>query len=479
MKQRRLQRKVWMMFYMLISSTIILPAQDPATHKFSVNDAANYAIKNSLQVKNQLEAIKIQEQVNREVTSMAYPKISSGISTSYFPKVPTLSFPDFISAATYGALEKEGVRDGNNNPIVSPNDFGFIQAQFGTKFTASVSIDMSWLLFDGQVFVGLQARDAVMQFARKSKEVTEEQIKANIHKIYYQLVVGKKQIDAIDANIARFEKLLNDTKEIYKNGFAEKLDVDRVTVALTNIKTEKYKIENMLESGMAGLKFLMGMPQKDILQLTDTLSDEVLTDNLAEAVYNYTDRKEFQQIEIAEKLGEYNVRRFKLSYYPTIAAFGSYSKNAQRNKFDFFDFNKDWFPTAVVGLTVSIPIFDGFAKDSRVKKAKFELQQTRNNKEMLKQSIDMEIEQSKIKMRNALFTVNAQKTNVNLAEEVFNVSRKKYEQGVGSNQDIINAQTELKTAQTNYYSALYDAIIAKIDYLQAAGLGSAEIKKDR
>jgi outer membrane protein len=459
---------VWMITGLLINAAS-LKAQEQTVNRFSVQQAVEYASKNNLQVKNQLEAIKAQEQVNREVTSMAYPQISSSIGFSYFPSIPVQSFPNFISMATYGVLEKEGVKDGNGNAIISPNDFGFIQAQFGTRMTASASVDMSWILFDGQVFVGLQARDAVMLFVKKSKEVTEEQIKTNIHKIYYQLLIGKKQIDAIDANIFRFEKLSRDVKIIYQNGFAEKLDVDRVTVALTNLKTEKIKIENMIESGFSGMKFLMGMPQKDQLILTDSITDQNIADDLADAMYNYNDRKEFQQIEIAEKLAGYNVKRYKLSYYPTLAAFGSYSRNAQRNKFNFFDFSESWFPTGVVGVKLSMPIFSGFAKDSRVKKAQIELNQTKNQKEMLKQSIDMEVVQSRIKINSALLTITAQKDNMKLAEEVFNVATKKFEQGVGPNQDIINAQTELKTAQTNYYAALYDAIIAKTDYLKATG----------
>ncbi len=468
MKQRRFRIFIWMMIGMLMNG-MALTAQEMLINKFSIVQAVDYAMKNSLQVKNQLEAIKIQEQVNREVTAMAYPQISSSIGFNYFPNIPIQSFPNFIKAATYGVLEDEGVKNGSGVPIISPRDFGFVQAQFGTKLTATVGADMSWLLFDGQVFVGLQARDAILLLAKKSKEVTEEQIKANIHKIYYQLVIGKKQVDAIDANIVRFEKLANDVKIIYKNGFAEKLDVDRISVALANLKTEKYKVENMLASGNAGLKFLMGMPQKDKLVLTDSISDQNISDDLADAVYNYNDRKEFQQIEIAEKLAGYNVKRYKLSYYPTLAAFGSYSQNAQRDKFNFFDFSEAWFPTGIVGVKLSMPIFSGFAKDARVKKAEIELRQTRHSKEMLKQAIDMEVAQSGIKMRSALLTINVQKENMKLAEEVLNVSVKKFEQGVGANQDIINSQTELKTAQTNYYAALYDAIMAKTDYLKAAG----------
>jgi outer membrane protein TolC len=397
------------------------------------------------------------------------PNISGSIDINYFPKVPVQSFPNFISMATYGVLEEEGVKDGNGNPIVSPSDFGFIQAQFGTKFTVSAGINLQKLLFDGQVFIGLQARKAAIDLARAGSEVTKEQIKTNIYKIYYQLVIGRQQLTTLDANITRAEKLLSDTREIFKNGFAEKLDVNKAEVTLTNLKTERIRMENQILAGTMGLKLLMGMPAKEELLLTDSLSDSDIRDNVVQDSYSYEGRKEFQQIMIAKKLSEYDVRRYKLSKLPTVALSSSYSKNAQRNKFDFFNFNEKWFTTALIGVHVSIPIFEGFAKDARIEQARLRLKQTENNMENLKLQIDNEVEVSRINMSSALVSIDFQKRNLQLAEEVYNQTKKKYEQGLGSNIEITNAQTELKTAQNNYYSSLYDAIVAKIDYLKATG----------
>ena len=153
-------------------------------------------------------------------------------------------------------LLQNNVKDGNGNPIVAPSDFGFIKQHLEQSTAVSGGIDFNQLLFDGQVFVGLQARKALIRNAELAADVTKEQIKANVYKIYYQLVVGKRQIGTIDANIANYEKLLNDTREIFKNGFAEKLDVDKVQVQLNNLETQKLKAQNQLDAGNAGLKFL-------------------------------------------------------------------------------------------------------------------------------------------------------------------------------------------------------------------------------
>lgn len=456
----------WFGLFLLVACSA---ANAQERHAFSVKQAVEYANKNSARVKNALIDIDLQVQQNREITARALPNLSGNVDANYYPKVPVQSFPNFISAATYGVLVDEGVKNGTGVPIVSPDDFGFIQAQFGTKYTASVGLTLRQVLFDGQVFIGLQARKAAIDLAKAGAAVTQEEIKENIYKIYYQVVVGRQQISTIDANIALTEKLLYNTNELFKNGFAEKLDVSKGEVRLTNLRTERLKVENGLQTGLLGLKLLMGMPAKDELVLIDTLSDAELRDNVVDGPYNYSDRKEYQQLELTRKLSEFDVRRWKLSKLPTVSLLSSYSKNAQRNKFDFFNFNEKWFSTALIGVNVNIPIFQGFAADARIKSAQLRLQQADNIVESTRLLIDNQVEAARISMRSAIASIDFQKKNMDVAQQVYEQTRKKYEQGLGSNIEITNAQTELQTAQNNYYSALYDAIIAKIDYLSATG----------
>jgi outer membrane protein len=458
----------------ILSSVVLLSAMQSSIaqnkNEFSVKQAVDYGVKNAVQVKNALIDIKIQEQTNREITAAAFPQINGSVNTIHYFNVPVQSIPNFIAPATYNVLQKEGVKNGTGNTITMPNggNFGNLPLQFGTPWTSSAGLDFSQLLFDGQVFVGLQARSAAMELSKKYSEVTAEQIKANIYKVYYQLVVGKSQLASLEANIERFKKLLHDTKEIYKNGFAEKLDVDKLVVQLNNLTTEREKVINQLYVGNAGLKFLINMPQKEELVLTDSLTESELKSNIMEESINYADRKEIQLLTLASKMNGYNVKRYNLSRIPTVAAFGSYSKNAQRNAFNFFD-KGDWFTTSLIGLKVAVPIFDGFARRSKIAGAKFALDKTNNSLAQAKEMMDYEVIQARTKMKSAILTADVQKQNIQLAEDVFRITQKKYTEGLGSNQEIYNAQTELKVAQNNYYGALYDAISAKIDYLKAAG----------
>ncbi|MFL5746136.1 MAG: TolC family protein [Niastella sp.] len=454
---------------MLVLTSIMRPALAQDKHALTVQQAADYAKKNSIQVKNLLLDVQLQEETNRQVTSSAYPQLSGRMGTTYNPNIAVQSFPDFISLATYGVLQKEGVTDGSGRPITVPNDIGLLRAQFGTKWIANAGFDLSQILFDGQVFVGLQARATTMEWARKNVEVTEELIKANVYKVYYQLVVSKTQIDLLDANIERLQKLQHDTREMYKNGFAEKLDVDKVDVQIANLQTEKKRVENQIASGNLGLKLLMGMPMKEELVLTDTLSDSQIKNGILEASsYNYNDRKEMQYAELGRKLNEYNIKRYNLSQIPTVSLSGSWSKNAQRNEFNFFG-KGDWYTFSNISLNVSVPIFKGFYTRSKIQEAKLTLKKTENQIENLKLSIDNEVETARINFKTAIEAMDYQKQNMKLAEDVYEQTKKKFESGLGSNTEITAAQTDLKAAQTNYINALYDAIVARVDFMKAIG----------
>jgi outer membrane protein TolC len=421
------------------------PAQ---IHSFTAKEAVDYAMSNAVQVKNALLDIKIQEQTNKGYTAQALPQISGSVAVTDFLSIATQLIPAEFTGGAPGT---------------------YIPIKFGTKYNGTYGAALKQILFDGQVFVGLQARRTALKNAELTADVTKEQIKANVYKIYYQLVVAKRQIGTLDANITNYEKLLHDTKEIYKNGFVEKLDVDKVQVQLSNLETQKLKAQNQIDAGKEGLKFLMNIPQRDQINLTDTLSNTEIKSNILDENYNYEDRKEFQLLETSLDLGRYNIRRYQLSKIPSLSFSANVNQNAQRNKFDFFKASEPWYGNSFISFNLSIPIFDGGSRNANIATARFNLMKLNNQLDQLKSSIDNDVAQSRINFKNALITMDTQEKNVDLAESVYNSTKLKYEQGVGSNQEISTAQADFVTAQNNYYSSLYDAIIAKIDYLTAAG----------
>ena len=458
------QMKLTTLFILLLFGHF---AQAQQRHEFSARQAVDYARKNNVQIKNALLDIQIQEQTNREVTASALPQINGSAGLNYFPNVAVQVLPNFFGPVIYGILTNEGVQNGSGQPIKSPNDFGYIQAQFGTKFNNSVGVNLSQLLFDGQVFIGLQARNATMAFARKGAEVTEENIRANVYKVYYQLSASRSQIGILEANIARVEKFLSDTRKLYENGFAERLDISKLEVQLANLQTERLKALNSISNGYIGLKVLMGMPIQDSLILTDSITYEDIRNGVLDATqFNYADRKDYQYAELGKELSEFNVRRYQLSKLPTVSLNSNYNYIRQSNNFGF---GGKWFPSSLIGLSVNVPIFRGFATEARIDKAKLELQKNINNIEGLKLNISREVGEAINNYRNALATLDVQRRNMELAETVYNQTRLKFQNGIGSNTEISTAQSDLSVAQNNYILATYDAINAKIDFLKATG----------
>jgi outer membrane protein TolC len=401
-----------------------------------------------VQVKNSLLAIDAQMQTNREIAAAAFPTIGTNAGVNNFITIPTSLLPAQIFGGTAGT---------------------FIPVQFGTKYNANYGINFQQLLFDGQVFVALKARASSLEWQKKNAALTEEAIKTNIYKIYYQLSASKTQLNILDANIERLSKLAHDAEVMYKNGFAEKLDVDKVSVQLNNLQTEKLKANNSVAIGFMGLKMLMGMPVNDSLALTEVIDEKSLEkDILVENGFQYGVRKDFQYLSETKKLSEFNVKRYQLGYLPTISVSGNASKNAMRTKFDFFE-GGSWFNTTMVSLNVNLPLFNGFARDARVKKTKIELNQIENQLGALKNNIDNEITQAKLNYMSSMATMQFQKKNMQLAETVYQQTKKKFETGTGSNTEMSAAQADLVTAQNNYMNALYSALIAKVDLLKATG----------
>jgi len=282
-------------------------------------------------------------------------------------------------------------------------------------------------------------------------------------------MVNAERKKLLDANLARIAKLRDDTKALYENGFVEKLDLDRITVTYNNAATEVANVQRLLDLSLVLLKYQMGMDQSANLIVSDKIEalqfqpEIQLTNNFA-----YSNRVEYQLLELQLRGRQLQMRAERVGYLPTIAVFGSLQAQAFRQEFDFFA-RKRWFPITVVGLQVNLPIFDGGQRHYRIQQAKIGIAKAENDLLFIQRTIDMQQTVARVTLQNAAATLAAQKANMELAQSVYDVTKKKYEQGVGSNIEVLNAETGLKEAQTNYFSALYDAVTAKVDYDKSMG----------
>ncbi|MBD0284100.1 MAG: TolC family protein, partial [Flavisolibacter sp.] len=344
----------------------------------------------------------------------------------------------------------------------------FQQVSFQLPWNLSVGASVQQLLFQPDVFVGLQARQAALDYATANIEQTKEKIKDSAYRRYYAILIAEKQLHFIDESIIRLEKLYRDDSIMYKNGFAERLDVDRVLVQLNNLRSTRSIVENSVQLSYAAMKFALGLPQQDVVVLKEDLTTEKIKEGILEPGFKYEDRAVIRTLSQTQRLQELDVRRNRLSNLPTVALSGNYSINAMGQKF-FTNPSTIWLNSSFIGLNVALPIFDGMQRKYRIQQAQLKVQKVENTIMNVKQAIDFEQVVTWESLKNALLNLDAQERNLQLAEKVYNTTKLKFEQGLGSSFEVLQSDADYQTAQANYFNALYNATVARVGYLSALG----------
>jgi outer membrane protein len=418
-------------------------------HSLTADQAIELAKKNNISVKAAITNLAIQEQTNKEVTALALPNVKgSAGATDYFNIPVTLVPGEFFQQPP-----------GTYYPVA-----------FQQKYITSGGFNLTQTLFDGSVFVGLKARQSALDYYKKAIDLTVEDLSVQVYKTYYQLVVSNTQIQLEDSNIFRAAKLLHDTKVMNENGFVEKLDVDKAEVQLTNFQIQKQNTATTIANGFTLLKFLLGVPAADSIVLVSQFSEADLKGGVPMDIeYSYKNRFDYQSLEIQKQLNDFDIKRYQAAYYPTLKLNGAYQKNAANNTYDLFSKTGTWFTTSYIGLSLDVPIFEGFAKNARLKKARLTSTLTSDQMENLKLNIGQQVAVAKNNFINAIQTMDAQKINMDRAESVYRQVKKKFESGLATNTDLSSSQSDLITAQSSYVNALYNAVISKVDFLKAIG----------
>lgn len=430
----------------------LLEGQTSEQKTFTLQQSVRYALQHNATMLNADLDIQIASKKTKEITGTGLPQISLSGDLNYFIEFPTSVIPAnaFIPSAPAGE---------------------YLAFQFGLPMTSKAGFDVTQLIFSGEYLVGLQAAKTYAELSRRSKERTQADVILQVTKSYYLALMNRERMVLLDANIIRLEKLLKDTRAMNQQGFVEKIDVDRLSVSLSNLKTERKKMESLTEVSLYLLKFQMGFPVAEAITLTDKLSEESISNDIP-TDYNPVNRPEFKLIGLQQKMNELDVKRYRAGYLPTLAAYGNASYQAFRADFgDIFTqpVTKRWYPQVLVGLQLRVPIFSGMSQNARVEQAQLALLKSRNDADNLKNAIDLEVSNARVMFNNSLKTLTEQAQNVKLAEEVSRIAAIKYEEGVGSNLEVVTAEAELKTAQTDYINTLFEALTAKVELQKAAG----------
>lgn len=433
---------------MALGGTLFAQQQDTGSYTFSLKQSVDYSLEHSTAVAAaQYDQVQAKQKV-QEVMGIALPQVDASFQIQDFLEIPT----SLIPAEVFGGPAGQ-----------------FIPVQFGTQYNTTASFSASQLLFSGSWLYGVKGAKVYQDLAQKNVARTQIETSSEVTKAYYTALVNQERRALLTANLDRLKKIMEDTKALYEQGFVEKIDLDRITVTYNNLVTEVNNIQRLLDLSLVLLKYQMGMDQAATLVLSDKLADVTFTPaDPSKGRFDYSTRIEYQLMEQNLAGQHLMFKAERIGYFPTVALFATASASRYSNEFDIFGRNR-WYPVVLVGLQVNMPIFDGLQRHYRIQSAKVGILKAENDLLMMQRTIDMQQAVARVTLQNSSATLEAQKANMDLAQEVFNVAQKKYDQGVGSNIEIINAQTALKEAQTNYFNALYEAVIAKVDYDKAMG----------
>ena len=338
---------------------------------------------------------------------------------------------------------------------------------FGVKYNLITQASVTQLIFDGSYLVGLQAANTYKELSSKSTELTKKDIIANVNKAYLLVLVNEERKKIFSTNISRLDTLLRQTRALNQSGFVEKIDVSRLEVAYNNLTVEKQKFDNLYELSVELLKLQMGMAPNENLKVSQKISD-FQSSTITESTIDFNNRSEYGLVKTQIKLYELDLKNQKFSKLPSIAAFGNFGFNNGANKFEVYTTKNYGF--ANIGLAVNMPLFDGFQKYRKAQQAKINIQKGNNTLLELEKGIAAQTKIAQLQLKNSTETLSSQKNNMVLAEEIARVTKEKYAKGVGSSLEVTNAESELKTAQINYYEALYNSLVNKVELDAALGV---------
>jgi len=422
-----------------------LMAQQP----LQLKDALEYSLKASQAArKARLEMENGNNKID-EVRARALPTVTANGTLNYNPILQLTALPGELAGQPGQTL------------LVA----------FGQKWNSGASVSLSQNLFDKSVFTGLKAAKSTQEYYQINAQLTDEQLIEQVATAYYQVLVQRHKIGVLDSTIANTQRVQSIIKGQYANGLARQIDVDRIAVSLSNLQTQRQQLINAVTQLENQLKFAMGMSIQAAISLPPVDFNNIElqaipgTDSL-----DMSGRTEFRLLKQQETLLQYQKESYKAENFPTLSLNGNYGYQGLGNKFPWSKSQGvNWFDYASVGLSLRIPIFNGFATRARVRQADVEIRKLQEDVAQTNLSLNLQYENAKTQIRNSLIILNNQQDNVALAQKVFDNTKNNYNNGLAPLTDLLDAETSLTEANNNHSAALLDYKLAEIQLIKAQG----------
>lgn len=465
--------------FIVLAALVDFPAMaqdDNQMMKLDMAGCIEYALNHATDMQNAILEEQSARSKVKEITGLGLPQVSGSVTLQHSPTLSRFYgeyTPGSSSFISDDVADQVGMESG---------DVYALENLFQLQNSGDASLSVNQLIFNGSYFVGLKVSKAYKDLAIKQRDKVKGDVISDVAKSYFNVLINKDRLRLFSASLARLDTLYRNTKALYDNGFAEEIEVDRLKVSLNNAQSDYSNLKNLDILSMRILKFQMNYPLDKPLELIGSIEDvlsrpiEEITDEVT-----YSNRPDYQVLVANRALQELNLRDKYAQTLPVIGAYANLGYNTQSSTFgalfteesSFTEGNglgrDSWYGYSAVGLSLSWNIFTGFQKRQQIQQEKIALEQINNSIDQFEYLINIEVKEAGLTFQNAMQKFEVQKENVALADKVFVISKAKYEEGIGSNLEVVDADSGLKEAQTNYYNTLFEVILAKIDLNRAKG----------
>ena len=417
-------------------------AQENIKFEFSLDSAIDYAMENNYDVLNTRLSIDAANEQIKEIITSGFPQISGSVEYNNFFEIPTMLLPGEF-------FDKPGT---------------YIPVKFGVRHNATAGVTVTQLIFSGSYIVGLQASNVFLDLTEQNNKRSEMDVAQAVTQTYYLVLLVEENQKILERSFENLMKIHYEVNESYKEGFVEETEVKQLQISVTQLENSLITLSQQIDVSYKLLKLQMGIDIDKNILLTEKLEDilqNVSISSLIKSEFDLKKNVEFQLIQSQERLSELSLKNEWSKFFPTIAAFGTYQYNAQRDRFNFFNQNKDWFNTGIIGLRIDVPIFNSGSKFFKVQQSQIEFKQAQNNLRKATQGLLLQFSKTQSELKSAYLNYQNNKNNMELAKEIFDITLEKYKEGLSSNLELIQIHNQYLTAQSDYFNSMSDLLNSK------------------
>jgi outer membrane protein len=428
---------------------------------FTLKQAQEYAVENSYKTVNAEKDITIAQKKVSQTTTIGLPQISASAKYQNYIDIPTQLMPNFLTPAVDGVLLQHGLI--SPTEILPASDDKF-PVQFGSKNNFTADITATQLIFDGTYIVGLQAAKTFVEISKNTYTGSEIEVKETVAQAYYLVLVAEANRSVLDTTLQNLNKVLNDTKKYLDNGFIEETDVDQFQILVSTITNKLNMVDRQIEIAYNLLKYQMGIELTQNIMLKDNLSDLLsgaIAQNLTTKAFDYKNHVDYKSLLTLEKANNLLLKKDKFGYLPSMAAFLTTSRNAQRSTFNFFEKNQDWYKTTILGVGLTIPIFDSGLKHYKIQQDKIEIEKTKLLQTQVQQLLELNVQNNRAKLKTYTDQYQTDLSNMQLAKKIYDKTIIKYKEGISTSLELTQTYNQYLTAQGTYFTTILDLLDAQ------------------